>query len=180
MASAFTSVNDQVLLRLLGVAAILGGLLRIGSAFIPWAPNVAWLEAFYLVIDVLLLFGLMGFYFAHRARLGAFGFVAFVIAESGIAAIVGPDATAFGIDTYATGVLVITIGLTLLSLAILATRGAPWWVAACWLGSAIVGVGGSALGQAELGFFAGGILFGLGFIAAGVATMNAATPQSGT
>lgn len=165
-------MRDGSLLRVLSSAAVLGGALRIGSAFIPWTPNVAWLEAFYLVIDVLLLFGLMGFYFAHRARLGVFGFIAFVVAESGIAAILGPDGVAFGVDVYATGVLVITIGLTLLSLATLITRAAPWWIAACWIGSTLAGVGGSLTGQAELGFFAGGILFGLGFVAAGMAQLR--------
>lgn len=173
-------MNDVLLFRVLGLAAIAGGGLRIASAFVPWAPNLAWLEAFYLVIDLLLLLGLMGFYFACRARLGVMGFIAFAISESGIAFILGPDGVAFGIDIYATGVLVITIGLTLLSLAILARRGAPWWIAASWIGAAVAGAGGAAAGQAELGFFAGGILFGLGFVAAGVATFDAATPEART
>lgn len=171
-------MSDSRLLRMLGAAAVIGGLLRIASTFIPWAPNVVWLEVFYFVIDELLLLGLMGFFIAHRARLGFLGFIAAAIAGSGIALIVGPDAVMFGIDFYQSGVLIITAGLTLLSLVILATGAAPWWVALCWLGSAVTGVGGAAAGQAEIGFLAGGILFGLGFVAAGTATMTAATPKS--
>ena len=100
-------MTDRNLLRALGVAAVLGGLLRIGSAFVPWTPGSAALELFYFVIDVLLLFGLMGVYLAHREQLGIFGFFPFVVAETGIASIVGPDATVFGVDTYASGVVVI-------------------------------------------------------------------------
>jgi uncharacterized membrane protein HdeD (DUF308 family) len=82
-------MNDARLLQVLGLFAVLGGVLRVASAFIPWAPDVASLEALYLAIDVMLLFGLMGIYFAHRNQLGVFGFAAFAIAEAGIASIVG-------------------------------------------------------------------------------------------
>ena len=115
-------MTDRNLLRVLGVAAMLGGSLRIASAFVRWRPGSATLELFYLLIDLLLLFGLMGAYLAHRSRLGIFGFVGFVVAEAGIASIVGPDATVFGIDTYATGVVVIMTGLTMLSVQMLAAN----------------------------------------------------------
>ena len=48
------------LIRLAGLAAILGGGLRIVPAFISYVPGNAPLEAFYLVIDLALLFGLIG------------------------------------------------------------------------------------------------------------------------
>src|SRR5262245_53339141 len=132
-------MSDAALVRVLGAAALLGGLLRIGSAFVPWAPDVAWLEALYLAIDVLLLFGLMGVFLAYRSRLGVFGFVAFAIAEAGIASIVGPDTVAFGIDTYQAGVLVITAGLTLFAIQLLVRRAGPMWASLAWIGSAIIG-----------------------------------------
>ena len=37
-------MNDAILARVLGVAAALGGALRIAAAFAPWAPGQAWLE----------------------------------------------------------------------------------------------------------------------------------------
>ena len=171
-------MSDVALLRILGIAAVLGGLLRIGSAFVPWAPDVAWLEALYLVIDVLLLFGLMGVYFAYRALIGVFGFIAFVIAEGGIASIVGPDTVAFGIDTYQAGVLVITAGLTLFAIQLLVTRAGPMWAPLAWIASAVIGVGVTAGGNPALGFHLGGVLFGLGFVLAGVAMVRTATPSS--
>jgi len=169
-------MSDGRILRMLGAAAVVGGVLRIASAFIPYAPNVMWLEVLYFVIDEALLLGLIGFFVAHRERLGFVGFIAAAVAGTGIALIVGPDAMMFGVDFYRGGVLIITVGLTLLSLVILVTRAAPWWIAVAWIGAAVVGFGGAAMARAELGFLAGGVLFGLGFVAAGVATMKAATP----
>jgi hypothetical protein len=167
-------MSDAMLLRVLGVAAILGGILRIASAFIPWVPGQAWLEGFYFAIDVLLLFGLMGIYFAHRARLGVFGFVAFVIAETGIASIVGPDGVMpeWGVDVYQFGVLIVTAGLTLFAVALLTTRSGAPWAPLSWLASAVVGVATSFGGDPEMGFLVGGVLFGLGFALAGLELMR--------
>lgn len=165
-------MDERSLLRALGVAAIVGGVLRIGSAFVPWEPNVLVLELLYFVIDAMLLFGLMGAYLAARARIGVFGFVAFAIAEIGIAAIVGPDTTAFSVDIYQIAVLVITAGLTLFAIQLLVTRAGPWWAPGCWIASTVVGVGATAGGAPGLGFMAGGVLFGLGFVAAGVAMLR--------
>jgi len=154
--------------RIFGFCAIVGGALRIASAFIPWTPDVAWLEALYFAIDTSLLFGLMGAYFAHRVRLGVLGLVTFAIAATGIASIVGPDTTAFGIDTYQAGVAVISVGLSLLGVVMLFRRAGRPIAPLCWVASTAAGVGGGAIGHADLGFLAGGLLFGLGFVAAGL------------
>src|SRR5262245_34760419 len=170
-------MTDHTLERALGAAAVLGGLLRVVSAFIPWRPDSAPLELFYLVIDLALLFGLMGIYLAHRSRLGVLGFAGFVIAESGIASIVGPDTTSFGINGYAVGVVLIMSGLALLSIAMLVRREGSPWGPACWLGAIVVGGIGAAAGRADLGFAGGGIAFGLGFVVAGAALWRAHAAQ---
>lgn len=163
-------MTDGLLLRVLGAAAIVGGLLRIGSAFIPWAPDQVWLELLYLAIDVCLLFGLMGVYLAYRDRVGVVGFVAFAIAETGMASIVGPDGVvpAYGVDTYQLGVLVVTVGLTLFAIVQLVARAGPPWPPLCWIATMLVGVGWSFSGDPEMGFLIGGVLFGLGFVLAGL------------
>lgn len=166
-------MSEQSLFRVLGGAAVLGGALRIAAAFVPWEQNVAWLEALYFVIDVALLFGLMGVYFAERARLGVAGFAAFALAETGIAVIVGPDGAAFGLDVYQLGVLAIAIGLAVLGIVILMARAGSAIAASCWIGSLLVGVGATLANEPEAGFVAGGVLFGLGFVAAGAALMRA-------
>lgn len=160
-------MRDEQLLRALGAAAVLGGALRTGSSFIPWDGS-AEIEALAFVIDVALLFGLMGIYLAARGRVGWFGFAAFALAEAGVASIVGPDTQAFGIDTYQAGVVAISVGLAALGVAMLATRAGFAVTSICWIASLIVGAGGGAIGQGTLGILVGGILFGLGFVAAGL------------
>jgi hypothetical protein len=120
----------------------------------------------YLLTDALLLFGLMGIYFAFRAQVGWFGLLAFAIAELGIASIVGPDTIVNGFQTYMLGVAVITLGITLFAIQMLIRR-LPWLGPTLWLASMLIGIGLGAIGQVDNGFFVGGILFGLGFVAAG-------------
>jgi len=165
-------MGEQTLFRILGGAAVLGGVLRIVSAFVPWEQNLAWLEAFYFVIDVALLFGLMGVYFAERARLGFAGFAAFALAETGIGSIVGPDGMAFGLDVYQLGVFAISIGLAILGMVMLVTRAGSALAASCWILSLVVGLAATFANQPEAGFVAGGILFGVGFVVAGVALVR--------
>jgi hypothetical protein len=160
-------MDDRTLYRLVGAAAVLGGAMRIATSFVPWDGSAA-IEAVALAIDVLLLFALMGIYLAHRAALGWAGLVAFAVAETGIASIVGPDTQAFGIDTYLAGVHAIAIGLALLGAVMLVRRAGTTAAAVCWVLSLIVGAGGGVVGQGDLGFLLGGLLFALGFVAAGI------------
>ncbi len=160
-------MDDRSLYRLAGGAAALGGAMRIATAFVPWDGSAA-VEAVALAIDVLLLFGLMGIYAAHRAALGWIGLAAFVVAEAGIASIVGPDTAAFGIETYLAGVHAISMGLLLLGAVMLSQR-VEMLAATCWIASPVVGLGAAFVGQAAAGFLIGGVLFGLGFVATGLA-----------
>jgi len=171
-------MDDRHLQRVLGVAAALGGTLRIAAIIVPAVPQSAALEAFYVAIDLLLLFGLMGVYWAYRGQVGGFGFATFVIAEAGIASIVGPEGvTSFGIDFYWVGVVVITLGLTLFAIQLLACRAGPPWAPLSWIASTVVGVAAAMSGNPEPGFIAGGALFGMGFVLAGVALVRGATPS---
>lgn len=163
-------MDDRSLIRFAGAAAVLGGAMRIATAFVPWAPGVAWLEVVAFAIDVLLLFGLIGVYLVHRAALGWAGLGAFVLAEIGIASIVGPDTIAFGIDTYIAGVHAISVGLAVLGVALLAAR-VEMLAAVCWIASLAAGLAAGFLGQGAAGFLIGGVLFGLGFVAAGLALL---------
>lgn len=165
-------MNDRVLIALGGVAAILAGILRAGSSFIPWEANNANLEVLAFAIDVLLLFGFMAIYLNERAQVGFAGFVTFVVAETGIASIVGPDTVAFGIDMYQVGSAVISISLALFALVMLMTRAGSQLAAVFWILSAVAGVGGTMTGQAAIGIPVAGAFFGIGFIAAGAALLS--------
>lgn len=160
-------MRDATLFRLAGIAALTAGLMRIGSSFLTWDSTVVWQELLATAIDVLLLFGLMGIYLANRAALGWLGLGAFVLAESGIGSIIGPDTVAFGVDTYQAGVVAISVGLALFAIVMI-VRGAGSAAAAyCWVLSLIAGLAGGVVGEPAFGFFLGGILFGFGFALAG-------------
>lgn len=160
-------MRDDHLFRILGAAAILGGGLRMGSSFIPWDGSAA-IEALAFAIDVSLLFGLMGVYLADRARLGAAGFMSFAVSEAGIASIVGPDGMVLGLDTYQLGVLVIAFGLFAFGVVMLVRRAGSALAALLWIGAPGASVAGTLINQPEAGFATGGVLFGAGFVAAGV------------
>jgi len=164
---------DSAYLRILGLLAILGGGVRIVTSFVPWVDGSLALEAVALGIDLCLLFGLTGFYVAFSARLGAAGFVGYLVAASGIALIAGPDGEAFGIDIYQAGVAVIAAGLAVLSLILLIRRIAPP-AALLWFGAIAAAVGGGALGYPGQAFAVAGAAFGAGFVAAGFSTMRQA------
>ncbi len=164
---------DSRNLRVLGLLAVLGGGVRIVTSFISWDDASASLEALALGIDLCLLFGLTGFYFAFSARLGPIGFIGFLIAASGIAIITGPDGDAFGVDIYQAGVAIIAAGLAILSAILLIRRIAPF-TAMLWLASIAAAIVGGALGYPNEGFIAAGVAFGAGFGVAGIATMRSA------
>lgn len=149
-------------------AALLGGTLRIVSSWIDWAPGVGWLEALALVIDLALLFALVGIYMRSMDEVGTVGLVSFVATESGIASIVGPDTTAFGIDTYQAGVAVISIALALFGVVHIRRRTAFVRAAWLWIASTLTASLAMAVGAAGTGFLVGGILFGAGFVVAGL------------
>ncbi len=146
-------------------AGALGGALRIASSFIPYAPQMAWLEALYAVIDLGMLFGLIAAYLAASDMVGAFGFAGFVIGAAGLASIVGPDAQMFGVDFYRVGAFVFLVGLALFAAALLRARRLPI-SAILWAASFIAGVIAAATGQA-LAFAFAGVLLGAGFVVSG-------------
>ena len=159
-------MRTQGLVRFGAAAALVGGVLRIASTFVPWQAEQAWLEAFYGVIDLCLLFGLLGVYLAHAERLGVAGLVTFAMALAGLASIVGPDAQMFGVDFYRVGALVFLAGLAGLSVQMLLKRVlAP--SAALWIAALVSSLVGAAL-QAPLAIMGAGMLLGAGYVMAGL------------
>lgn len=161
-------MRTRWLIILCGVAALAGGLFRILSAFIVWTPGIPVLELFYLLIDLLLLFSVMGIYFVRHERMSPIAFIGFVLAVSGFALITGPDVAAFGIDVYRTGVQIIMVGLALFSIEALRLRTGPLLASVLWVMALVIGVAGTITGTEDVCFFVAGIVFGAAFIAAGI------------
>jgi hypothetical protein len=162
-------MNAQHLFRLAAVAAIAGGGARVFSAF-PLLEDPIAREWLYAAIDVLLLFGLIGIYLARADKLGMLGLASFAVGVAALSFIGGPDADPFGFSTYEQGAATLLIALLGLSLAWLRSGQRPLWAPGCWFGSAIaVGVLGALPAPApDYAFMAAGVLFGAGFVAAGV------------
>jgi hypothetical protein len=161
----------RALMRVGAVAAIIGGTLRIVSTFLPYQAELAWLEAFYGVIDMCLLVGLLAVYLASAEAAGVAGLALFLVALAGLASIVGPDAPAFGVDFYRVGALVFVAGLAGLSVQLLRRR-VMTYSALAWVATLACSLAAAAL---PVAFLAAGLLLGVGFVLAGVSILRALT-----
>jgi hypothetical protein len=165
-------MNSDVLFRLSGFAALAGGALRIAAAF-PLTENAVTIEWLYTAIDVLLLFGLMGIYLARATRLGFLGLASFAVAIAALSFIGGPDADPFGFSTYEQGAAALAIAMVGLSIAWVRAGERPFAPPICWFASVIcVGVLNMIPQIAQYGFVLAGVLFGMGFMLAGLALLR--------
>lgn len=161
-------MNYATLYRLSGVAAIAGGGLRIASSF-PLIQDPTSLEWLYTGIDILLLMGLIGIYLQRAERLGFLGLTSFGVAVAALSFIGGPDADPFGFSTYEQGAAALAIALVGLSMAWVRVGEKPVWPALAWFASVVaVGLLGMIQPLAAYGLPAAGVLFGLGFVLAGL------------
>jgi hypothetical protein len=126
-------------LRLSGAAAALGGALRLVAASIPPQPDSIELELLYFIIDLALLFGLIGIYVSEGEQPGRFGPLGFVVTMTGLASIVGPDMEVVGNRVYVTASAVIGIGPALMGVAIFLFGRFPRWIPGLWIGSLLAG-----------------------------------------
>lgn len=168
MTAAGLALRTAALVRFGAAAAVVGGLLRIASTFIPYEANSMPLETLYGVIDLGLLFGLIAVYIANAEVVGLLGLAAFLVGLSGVASLVGPDSTVFGIDFYRIGALVFVTGLAGLSVQLLRARAmtlSAWF----WVATFIASLVAAVLPQA---FMAAGFCIGAGYVAAGLRLMR--------
>ena len=171
-------MSSEDLFRLTAWAAIIGGGLRMVSAFIPYEADNLVLESFYALTDLALLAGLVALYASRSEVLGAVGFAGFALAAAGKASIVGPDPVFHGVDLYYAGVAIVLCGLALLSLQIIRTHAYPSWIAGLWIATPFISLGLAAAGFSELGFFAGGLTYAAGFIGGGVVLLSRLGPTN--
>jgi hypothetical protein len=78
----------------------------------------------------------------------------------------GPDADPFGFSTYEQGAMTLVIALIGLSLAWVRAGERPLAAPICWFTSAL------AAGLPDYGFLIAGILFGAGFVFAGLSLLR--------
>ncbi len=158
-------MERQTLLQLSGVAAILGGLLRIADSFTAGVVDAHALSFLYFATDVLLLFGLLGIYLVRAKELGLVALSGFAIAVTGILMI--RSGWLFGVGGYRLSATVLLVGLTMLSIAMLCRAGTPKWAPNLWLISLASGIAGAA-GAGAWAIALAGVTFGAGFVVAGI------------
>jgi hypothetical protein len=146
-----------------GVAATLGGAMRIAAIFTTHAFAARTLSYFYCAIDVFLMLGLTGWYVSRAGKLGGAGLAGFVVAAAAILTI--RSTNLFGAQTYVLGSALLLVGLGIMNLPTLLRRDGSIVAPALWLASLACGIAAAAL--ASMAALAA-LLFGLGFVIAGV------------
>jgi len=156
-------MRDAALLRLSGLAAIGGGLLRAANAFTAGLLDEHTLQISYFATDVLLIFGLIGIYLNCRKSTGVAGLAGFAMAVIGLLLV--RSAAVFG--SYAIAAAVTLLGTIILGAAMLADRALPRAAPLLWFASLAFGIAATLAPSLAWANAAAGVAFGLGFIAAG-------------
>jgi hypothetical protein len=170
-------MSSQQPIRWGGLAAMLAGALRTATSFWPSPePGVA-LEIFYLLIDLLILFGILGIYTFQIEHIGLLGLIGFGLAVTGAAIITGPDGTLGPVDMYAAGSLSLGLGLVFLAAASWTAHTLPVWVGILWVVSTAAGIAGAMTGLQTL-YLMSGVAFGVAFMGAGAAVWSKARARN--
>jgi hypothetical protein len=155
------------------VALITAGSLRALGSFVPGttSPGAA-VQLLYLLTDICILLGFIGWYAAIHQAAGATGFVAFVLGVVGILMI--RSSAAFpNVDLYPPGALVFEVGLNALALAAWKTRRLPAWIASLLLLSVIAGAASYTSAELSWLLILSGVLFGIGLAGVGLSVRPA-------
>ena len=154
------------LIRVCGLAAVLAGILRGLSSVVPaTTPRIM---LFYLLIDVLLLFGSIGLYGFGRDEIGLLGASGVLLAIVATLILIARDLAIFGESIYPVGALTFAVGLDLLAVGSWRAKKFPRWILLLLILSTVIGPIGFFAGGLSILFVASGILFGIGFAGAGM------------
>ena len=155
------------LIRWGGLAAVLAGILRVIASFTPTTTSVG-LQIFYFVIDVLLLLGVIGVYAFQKQETGRWGFVGFVMALIGAGLLIGHDVVSAVAFLYPVAAFLFAVGISVLAIRSWAVNTLPRWTSALLITSTIVGILGFVVKGFDILFVISGVIFGIGFIGAGL------------
>ena len=149
------------LFRTAGLVAIAGGLLRAAGSFAPVAVTSDLArESLYLVIDVCLAVGIVGFYSQRSKRIGWSGAAGLALALVGIATVRANRAIPT-VDLYPAAALAIACGVIVVSTSAWVAGTIPGWVPVAFVVSTFVGIIGSVVEDANAFFVWSGVIFGI-------------------
>jgi len=156
-------MRAELIFRTLGVAAVIGGGLRIADCFTGSVIDMTTLDRMYFATDVFLMLGLAGWYFSRAGRLGSPGLTGFVLSAVGILVI--RSAQLFEPRGYMIGSVLFLIGLTVMNVLTILRRDGAIAAPVLWNIALVFGI--LALTSGPIASIAG-VIFGLGYIAAGI------------
>lgn len=163
------------LIRWGGLAAIVAGILRgVISFFSSPTPGVA-VELFYLLIDIFIIFGVMGLYGFQHQESGLWGFFGFLLTIIGIGII--RTGSVSGVNMYPIGALIFVVGLSSFAVGCWTANKLPLWISILWLLSTLIGCIGYFVPSLNLLFTTSGVLFGIGFASAGFKIWSVTSKQ---
>lgn len=159
---------------LAGLASIVGGAIDIlGPAVYPHLSEPA-RNGVYVLIDLLLLFGLLGLQSATWRRTGWLGLVGFVVAVAAVLLVRTNSAHIFGAASSTISAAAWSIGMVVMGAALLISRGSFQMASLLWIAALVVGLGGLLLKAGDLPHRVATWCFALGFVATGVTLVREA------
>ena len=154
------------LIRLGSIAAVLAGALRVLTSFLP--PTTDKIMTLYLIVDVLLLFGCVGLYEFQRVESRFLETLAVLFEIFGALILIARDLALLRSEVYPIGALLFAVGVDLFAIASWRSRTFPRWILTLLILSTFIGPIGFFTPRLAILFAASGILFGIGFLSAGI------------
>ena len=146
---------------------MLAGILRGIAAFLPATTPDAALQLLYILTDVFILLGIFALYGIQYKETGKLGLLGFLIAVVGMLVIRSSKAIT-GVNLYPAGSLIFSLGLILLGIRLWRANVLPSWVVGLWSLSVLVGIIAYFVPSLDLLFVVAGLMFAIGFAAAGL------------
>lgn len=165
-------MSTGALIRAGGMAAIVGGVLRGVASFAPSVGSDIERQLLYLVVDMFLLLGLLGFYELRHQDVGRTGALGFLLALLGLL-VVRSSRVIPGLDLYSVGAMAFVGGLIGLCGRAWSVKTLAVWVPAAFVVSTLVGLVGTVADHSEW-LVLSGVVFGAAFAGLGREVWSAA------
>lgn len=167
-------MESRSVLRLAGVAAIAGAAVDILAPLAIYPRLVEpWPHLVYVIIDLLLLFGMLGARALTARTTGPLALAGFVLAVFGVMLVRTSSAEIFGEASYLIASSIWSVGMVVWGLDLLRVKGQLRTAAGLWIAALAIGLVGLALKDHGPIAHLAKLSFIVGFVAVGVDLIKA-------